>query len=1038
MLRIVEIQSQENQMKIWFSSCASVALLTLNLFAAEVHPNAEAGLERAPDQVYVRELVDGRMNCRLATTQERLAMRSGFEELHVIYPEPGRRRINAGLNITLRATAQLEGFPDAKAAFIRAAEIWEGMIGNPVNVNIDVDFGPTRFGTPYPSPNILGSTGGAAYYVNYGPVRSALVARADNASEAALYNLLPPTTVPTDIGVATKLVGPLIQLRTLGFSIDDPPPGDTSLGVGFNSAFAFDLDPSNGIAVGKFDFEGVAVHEMGHALGFVSSVGDKELDASVIVAPTIFDLFRFRPGVTSGTFQAAQRPLSSGGSHIHFAGAGSLAMSTGRGDGTGGDEQQSSHWKDDTNGNPLIGLMDPTIRSAFRATLTQADLDAFAIMGYTIGGSTSPTPAAPSNLTATATSSTTATLAWTDNATNETEFRVELKSGAAAFADIGAVTANSTGASLTGLTLGTTYTFRVRARNASGNSGYSNEATATTPGSGGSCVANATTVCLLNNRFRVSIAYVNPFSNPPNQPGTFLAARLDSTSGINPDVALFGFSSAQAVEVVVRLQDTRPFAPRFDLYYGGMTDVGYTVSVTDTVTGTTRQYVNTVGTVGGGVDRSSFPATALGGSDRLITSGGHDSFYDEAATPESGQLVAQRTSPDKDFAERTGVRVTGVVQAFASDGVAEQKATLRAGGNAGGGAACSEVEPNETIGLADTLTLGQPCTGNAASTDSGTYTVNYQSGPPGKIHDVFKVITGAAGPVTVTMTFTNGAADLDVLLFSVSGSTLTPLGSSIGTTTTETFTTGSLAAGTYYVGVWAFTGSSAYSVLATGSAASAGPAAPSNLTATATSSSVIRLNWTDNSNNETEFRVEQKVGASFVDIGAATANAVAINVTGFSAGATGTFRIRARNGSGDSAYSNEASATTPGSGACVANSTTVCLLSNRFRVSIAYVNPFSNPPNQPGTFLAARLNSTSGINPDVALFGFSSAQAVEVVVRLQDTRPFAPRFDVYYGGMTDVGYTVTVTDTVTGTTRQYVNTVGQVGGGVDRSSFPAI
>lgn len=58
-----------------------------------------------------------------------------------------------------------------------------------------------------------------------------------------------------------------------------------------------------------------------------------------------------------------------------------------------------------------------------------------------------------------------------------------------------------------------------------------------------------------------------------------------------------------------------------------------------------------------------------------------------------------------------------------------------------------------------------------------------------------------------------------------------------------------------------------------------------------------------------------------------------------------------------------------------------------------------------------------------------------MVVRLQDTRPFAPRFDVYFGGMTDVGYTVSVTDTTTGATRLYSNQVGRVGGGVDRSSF---
>jgi hypothetical protein len=118
-------------------------------------------------------------------------------------------------------------------------------------------------------------------------------------------------------------------------------------------------------------------------------------------------------------------------------------------------------------------------------------------------------------------------------------------------------------------------------------------------------VANATTVCLLSDRFRVSVAFINQFANPP-APGNFLGAKL--VAGVqNPDVATFGISSAQAIEVVVRIQDTRPFGlNRFDVYYGGLTDLEYTVTVVDTVTGTTRSYRNPPGTVGGGVDRTSF------------------------------------------------------------------------------------------------------------------------------------------------------------------------------------------------------------------------------------------------------------------------------------------------------------------------------------------------------------------------------------------------------------------------------------------------
>jgi hypothetical protein len=994
-----------------FAALGAGTAVLENPFESLNHPQLEYG-------AYIVRQGDGKVACGDATPAEaRLINRRLNVPLRVFGEDRDRISANAGgggagMDIILRGTAQLDANPQAKAAFERAAAIWEARIANPITVYVDVDYGSTSFGEPFGENTIAQASsdyrGGAPDL--YAPLRALLVARADNAAEAAIYALLPTGTVLTDLGATTVVAAPSMGLRAVGALPAAAATTDGAPRISFNSAFNYDFDPSNGITPGQTDFEGVVVHEIGHMLGFVSTVGF--IDSGAPNLTGIFDWFRFRPGVTTGSFTSAQRVQSPGGDHVHFAGGLVHAMSTARGDGTGGDGQQASHWKDDAQSGTRIGIMDPTLSAGARSELTAADLLAFDVMGYTIVSGSPSGPAAPTNLTATATSSTVIRLNWTDNSTNETEFRIEQKVGAN-FVDIGSAQANATQINVTNFTAGQTGTFRVRARSGSVDSAYSNEASATTPASGGGCTPNATTVCLLNNRFRVKIDYVNPFSNPPNQPGTFLAARLNSTAGINPDVALFGFSSAQAVEVVVRIQDTRPFAPRFDVYYGGMTDVGYTVTVTDTQTGTTRQYVNQAGTVGGGVDRNSFLASALGSPDRIITSGGMDSFYDDSLVAAS---AVKPMNPQR-IVETATVHVQPSKPAR----------------NAGSGGACSEIEPNNTTLLADPMALGEPCTGTAAATDSFNYTVESTS----KIHDVFRVTTPGAGTVTVTLTFSNPAADLDIFLFSESGTTLTLRGFSVGTTTTETFTTPVLAAGTYYVGVSAFAGSSSYSVQAT-SSVSGGPAAPSNLTATATSSSVIRLNWNDNSNNETEFRVEQKVNANFVDIGASQANTTQINVAGFSAGSTGTFRIRARNGSGDSAYSNEATATTPGApGACVANGTTVCLLSNRFRVSIAYVNPFSNPPNQPGTFLAARLNTTSGINPDVALFGFGSAQAVEVVVRVQDTRPFAPRFDIYYGGMTDVGYTVTVTDTQTGTTRQYTNTAGTVGGGVDRNSFPA-
>lgn len=89
------------------------------------------------------------------------------------------------------------------------------------------------------------------------------------------------------------------------------------------------------------------------------------------------------------------------------------------------------------------------------------------------------------------------------------------------------------------------------------------------------------------------------------------------------------------------------------------------------------------------------------------------------------------------------------------------------------------------------------------------------------------------------------------------------------------------------------------------------PNAPSNLAATATSDTQIDLSWSDNSSNETTFRVERSTdGSSFSEIGHTAANIVAYSDTGLTSGRTYYYRVRARNSAGDSDYSNTANATT--------------------------------------------------------------------------------------------------------------------------------
>ncbi|HEY2294771.1 MAG TPA: fibronectin type III domain-containing protein [Thermoanaerobaculia bacterium] len=123
----------------------------------------------------------------------------------------------------------------------------------------------------------------------------------------------------------------------------------------------------------------------------------------------------------------------------------------------------------------------------------------------TCSGSTGGTaPAAPSNLQATAVSSTEIDLSWQDNSNNETGFAIEaLINGT--FQQIGTVSANDTQARIVNLTPQTSYTFRVRAVNGNLSSGPSNQVTATTPAGGGGNDGYLTTSAIPNFRFRVRI-----------------------------------------------------------------------------------------------------------------------------------------------------------------------------------------------------------------------------------------------------------------------------------------------------------------------------------------------------------------------------------------------------------------------------------------------------------------------------------------------------------------------------------------------------
>lgn len=221
------------------------------------------------------------------------------------------------------------------------------------------------------------------------------------------------------------------------------------------------------------------------------------------------------------------------------------------------------------------------------------------------------------------------------------------------------------------------------------------------------------------------------------------------------------------------------------------------------------------------------------------------------------------------------------------------------------------------------------------------------------------------------------------------------------------------------------------------------PAAPGNLTAQAISSTEIRLSWTDNSTNETAFRVERKLrGGTFkvvMTLAAGTTSAVS---TGLQPATEYVFRVRAGGEGGNSAYSNTASATTlsgvtppppPPTGllddspAC-GDGETLCLLGSRFKVRVAWRN--------------GAQGGTTGIGQAVArtdqsgTFWFFGPQSVELTVKVIDGRAVNGKFWVFAGSLTNLEYWLEVTDSGTGTVRIYHNRQGDTRGFAD-TAFPA-
>jgi photosystem II stability/assembly factor-like uncharacterized protein len=117
-------------------------------------------------------------------------------------------------------------------------------------------------------------------------------------------------------------------------------------------------------------------------------------------------------------------------------------------------------------------------------------------------------------------------------------------------------------------------------------------------GSPAACNAGPETLCLSGGRFRVLVAW-----RAVSQ-GTSGAGQAVS---LTSDTGYFWFFQSTNVELVIKVLDARGINGNFWVFYGALSNVEYTITVVDSVTGETKTYVNPQNTLASVADTAAFP-----------------------------------------------------------------------------------------------------------------------------------------------------------------------------------------------------------------------------------------------------------------------------------------------------------------------------------------------------------------------------------------------------------------------------------------------
>jgi len=454
---------------------------------------------------------------------------------------------------------------------------------------------------------------------------------------------------------------------------------------------------------------------------------------------------------------------------------------------------------------------------------------------------------APSNLAALAASPTLVNLTWVDNATTETAYLVERAGTDAVYLEIGSVGANVTAYADTSVTAGTTFSYRVRATTGPNFSAYSAVVTLTTPATPPAAPSGLTATAV--SPTQVNLVWVDNASNETS----YLVER-----------AISGGSYTQIASLAA-----------------GTTSFQNTAATP----GTTYNYRVRASNSGG---FSAYSAVAT-----VVTP-----VAPPAAPTSLAATAVSSTQVNLSWVDTASNETSYLVERALSGGSYTQIATLAAG---------ATVFQDTTATQLTSYDYRVRAANSAGfSAYSAVATVTTPMTPPAAPSGLTAT---AVSPTQVNLTWVDNASNETSYLVerAISGGSYTQL-ASLAADTTSFQNTAATPGTTYNYRVRASNsgGFSAYSAVVTVTTPLAPPTAPSSLTVSPRNSNSVRLAWLDNSSNESNFYVEQQTGSTWTVVSVQSANTTSVNVSGLNSNTAYTFRVRAGNSGGFSAYSNTA------------------------------------------------------------------------------------------------------------------------------------